>query len=275
LDLLTDIDKIRIVEIEEVIQETPTIRTLIFQDPLSHKSLPGQFLMIWIPRAEELPMSAMIIPKRNYAAITVRKYGFGSTSLYEKRIGDVIGIRGPYGNSFTISKNSKHMLIGGGTGLVPLMRLAYSLKNRQDDEITFILGSRSKEEVLFEERAKNILSKINGKIIITTEDGTYGMKGNVIDALIDQLRETTVDHVYTCGPELMMRRIYEICKTNSIPIQASLERYMKCGIGICSSCCINDRLVCVDGTVFNAEQLDTLPDFGKYYRDKSGEKIGY
>lgn len=275
MDLLTDIDKIRIVKIEEVIQETPTIRTLIFQDPLSHKSLPGQFLMVWIPRTEELPMSAMIIPKRGYAAVTVRKHGLGSTSLYEKRIGDVIGIRGPYGNSFTVSKNSKHMLIGGGTGLVPLMRLAYSLKNLQDDEITIILGSRYKEEVLFEERAKNILSKIDGKIIITTEDGTYGMKGNVIDALIDQLQKTSIDQVYTCGPELMMKRIYEICKKNSIPVQASLERYMKCGIGICSSCCINDRLVCVDGTVFNTEQLDALPDFGKYYRDKSGEEVEY
>ncbi|HET7642186.1 MAG TPA: hypothetical protein VFK40_01650, partial [Nitrososphaeraceae archaeon] len=79
----------------------------------------------------------------------------------------------------------------------------------------------------------------------------------------------------TCGPELMMRKIYDLSVIHSIPIQVSLERYMKCGIGICASCCINDKLVCRDGTVFNENQLSMMLEFGKIYRDKSGRKAYY
>ena len=81
--------------------------------------------------------------------------------------------------------------------------------------------------------------------------------------------------IYTCGPELMMKNIYDLSVVHSIPIQASLERYMKCGIGMCASCCINDKLVCSDGTVFNENQLASMSEFGKMYRDKSGRKSYY
>ena len=81
--------------------------------------------------------------------------------------------------------------------------------------------------------------------------------------------------IYTCGPELMMKKIFDIIIKKQIPIQASLERYMKCGIGICSSCCINDMLVCYDGTIFNNEQLQKFSEFGFSYRDKSGRLTKY
>jgi dihydroorotate dehydrogenase electron transfer subunit len=73
----------------------------------------------------------------------------------------------------------------------------------------------------------------------------------------------------------MMKKIYDICIKKGVPLQASIERYMKCGIGICSSCCINDTLVCLDGTIFNTEQLKNLPEFGSFYRDKSGKLEKY
>ncbi|HYY71330.1 MAG TPA: hypothetical protein VE595_02865, partial [Nitrososphaeraceae archaeon] len=120
-----------------------------------------------------------------------------------------------------------------------------------------------------------ILSKVSNNLIVTTEDGSYGIKGMVTDALKSIMKKEKFDIIYTCGPELMMKNIYELSVIHSIPIQASLERYMKCGIGICASCCINDKLVCKDGTVFTENQLSIMLEFGKIYRDKSGRKSYY
>lgn len=273
--LHTNIDKIRTVVIEEVIEETPSVKTFVFNDRLSSNGKPGQFLMVWIPRAEELPMSIMISNKKDHAAITIRKHGFGSTSLFEKKRNDLIGIRGPYGNYFSVSKTLKSpLLIGGGTGLVPLIRLA-TMFSKMQERCTILMGAQTQKEILFKGLAKEILSKIRTNIIVTTEDGSYGIKGVVTDALKDILKKEQFDMIYTCGPELMMKNIYNLSVTHSIPIQASLERYMKCGIGICASCCINDKLVCKDGTVFNENQLSDLSEFGKVFRDKSGRPSYY
>jgi dihydroorotate dehydrogenase electron transfer subunit len=273
--LHTNIDKIRMVIIEEVIQETPSVKTFVFDDVLSSNAKPGQFLMIWIPRAEELPMSVMISNKKNHAAITIRKHGFGSTSLFEKKQNDLIGVRGPYGNYFSVRRNlQRPLLVGGGTGLVPLMRLA-TLFSKTQARCTIIMGAQTQKEVLFKDLAEEILSKIRAKIIVTTEDGSYGVKGVVTDALKSILKKEKFDMIYTCGPELMMMKIYNLSVTHSIPIQASLERYMKCGIGICASCCINDQLVCKDGTVFDENQLSEMSEFGKVFRDKSGRPWYY
>ena len=108
--------------IEEVVDETPTVRTLYFHDPVLANVEPGNFAMVWIPGVNELPMSVMIGKEQDEAGFTVRKRGEPSTALYNLEVGDKIGVRGPYGNSFDI-KDGKILLIGGGTGLVPLLRL--------------------------------------------------------------------------------------------------------------------------------------------------------
>lgn len=271
----TNVDTSRIVSIFDDILETPTVKTLLFKDILSSKAKPGQFLMVWIPGVEELPMSIMITNKEGYAAITVKKYGVGSTSLFQKTKGDVIGLRGPYGNYFTVSKKQKRViLIGGGTGLVPLMRLSVQL-NKMKISCTLIIGARSKQEVLFYNLAKQILQNTEHRLMVTTEDGSFGIKGYPTDALVKILDHDKFDMAYTCGPELMMKKIYDISTSYGIPLQASLERYMKCGVGICASCCINDKLVCMDGTVFNNNELKMMTDFGVIYRNKSGIKSHY
>ncbi|MGH9921793.1 MAG: dihydroorotate dehydrogenase electron transfer subunit, partial [Nitrososphaerales archaeon] len=90
----TNIDKIRIVRVEEVIDETPTVRTLAFNDKLCANAKPGQFTMVWLPRIDELPMSVMISEKDGYAALTIRKHGPTSTALYNTQINSLIGVRG-------------------------------------------------------------------------------------------------------------------------------------------------------------------------------------
>jgi dihydroorotate dehydrogenase electron transfer subunit len=273
--LHTSIDERRIVRIEKIVSETPTVKTLIFKDDLSYAAKPGQFLMIWIPRIEEIPMSVMINPKEGYAAVTIRKSGIGSTALFERNEGDLIGLRGPYGNEFIIAKKSKKILIiGGGTGLVPLLRLvSYASKMRLN--ITLVLGARTKKEVFFEKIAKKLLEYGSSSVKICTDDGSYGLKGTTVNIMSYLMRNNSFDCVYTCGPELMMKGVVDLANKNSIPVQASLERYMKCGIGICGSCCVDSSLVCQDGTVFNGEQLSRIVDFGSSYRDKDGQKISY
>jgi dihydroorotate dehydrogenase electron transfer subunit len=273
-----DINSLRMVTIEDIILETPTVKTLFFKDEISNLAKPGQFLMVWIPRIEELPLSIMISERKNYAALTIRKHGYGSTSLFEMEKGDKLGIRGPYGNSFILNDTFKNIiLIGGGTGLVPLVRFLDTIKYKKI-KITIIIGSRSKIEIFFIDLIKKILENNNMfKILISTEDGSFGKKGYPMDILKDVLFEEAenIDMIYTCGPELMMKKIYDMAILKKIPIQASLERYMKCGIGICSSCCINDMLVCYDGTIFNNEQLQNMSEFGFSYRDKSGRLQKY
>ena len=262
--------------IERVVDETPTVRTLYFHDEVLANVKPGQFAMIWIPGVNELPMSVMISEKKDEAGLTVRKRGESSTALYNLKIGDKIGVRGPYGNSFEIT-NGKILLIGGGTGLVPLMRLIkYSNPDWTTNQITVLMGSKTKEEVFFEDISNKMLTHSqNPQIIPVTEDGSYGEKGYVTDVLEKLLEENTYDAIYTCGPELMMHKVVKLANEKGIFVQASLERMMKCGVGICGSCCVDQDLVCRDGTVFDGQHLAKSSEFGHFERTKSGilEKI--
>jgi len=275
LELPTDIDKRRIVQIEEIISETPTVKTLVFKDRLSYFAKPGQFLMIWIPRIEEIPMSVMINSKEGYAAVTIRKFGVGSTGLFGRKKGDLIGLRGPYGNRFILRKKyRKILIIGGGTGLVPLLRLV-SFASKEKVRSTIVMGAKTKAEVFFEKIIKNIIRGNNCSLLVCTDDGSYGIKGTTVTLMSKLVRDESFDCVFTCGPELMMKAVLDVSNQNSIPVQASLERYMKCGIGICGSCCLDSSLVCQDGTVFDGRQLSKMLDFGFSYRDKDGQIINY
>jgi len=262
--------------IERVVDETPTVRTLYFHDEVLANVKPGQFAMVWIPGVNELPMSVMISEKKDEAGLTVRKRGESSTALYNLKIGDKIGVRGPYGNSFEI-KDGKILLIGGGTGLVPLMRLIkYSNPDWTTNQMTVLMGSKTKEEVFFEDISNKMLTHSqNPQIIPVTEDGSYGEKGYVTDVLEKLLEENTYDAIYTCGPELMMYKVVKLANEKGIFVQASLERMMKCGVGICGSCCVSQDLVCRDGTVFDGQYLAKNSEFGHFQRTKSGilEKI--
>lgn len=261
-----------VVKIEKVIDETPTVRTLIFSDEVFANVLPGQFAMVWIPGVNELPMSVMITLEKGKGAFTVRKHGVASTSLYNLQIGDYIGMRGPYGNSFTI-KQGKLLLVGGGTGLVPLMRLLTFLK--KTDEVTILIGAKTKEEVFFEKLANQILEHNKHQVIVVTEDGTYGKSGLVTDEMEKLISEKKFDAVYTCGPEKMMHKVVQLAHTKKYYVQASLERMMKCGIGICGSCCVGEVLVCKDGTVFDGDYLFSNKEFGYTHRNKAGIPENY
>jgi len=257
-----------IVTIEKVIDETPTVRTLIFSDEVMSEALPGQFAMVWIPGVNELPMSIMISKEPGKAGFTVRKHGSASTGLYNVKTGEQIGIRGPYGNSFNL-KEGKLLLVGGGTGLVPLMRLLTF--TRPHDDVTVLIGAKTKDEVFFEDLAKSLLEEHHHHhVIVSTDDGSYGEKGFVTDVAEKLVSKTHFDAVYACGPEIMMYKAVQSANSKNIFVQASLERMMKCGVGICGSCCIGTDLACRDGTVFDGLHLSKNKEFGHFHRNKAG-----
>jgi len=265
--LQRNLNHTKICIVEKVIDETPTVRTLIFSDDVMSTVLPGQFAMVWIPGVDELPMSVMISSDSGKAAFTVRKHGIASTGLFNIQVGQQIGVRGPYGNSFDL-KQGKLLLVGGGTGLVPMMRLLTFVKST--DDVTVLIGAKSKNEVFFEDLANNLLKNNPHRIIVTTDDGTYGEKGFVTSMVEKLVNENHFDGVYTCGPEIMMYKTVQLANSKGYFVQASLERMMKCGVGICGSCCVGEDLVCRDGTVFDGDHLLANKEFGRFHRNKAG-----
>ena len=252
-----------VTKIIDIREENKNIKTLMFNYP--KKMNPGQFFMIWIPRIDEIPMSVSYI-KNNIKGITFKKVGDATKALYNLDVGDKIGIRGPYGNGFEIN-GKKILFVGGGTGIAMLAPAIDEAVSKNISSIV-IIGVKNCNELFFEDRLK----KCNVKLYISTDDGSKGYCGFASDLAKDLICKTKFSSVLTCGPEIMMKKLFDFCA--NISFQASLERYMKCGVGICSQCCIGNGLrVCVEGPVFERDVLKNVKDFGFYRRDASGGKV--
>ncbi len=261
------------VRISEIIQETPSIRTLKFTSETLTEFQPGQFLMVWIPEVDEIPMS-ISEQDASSIAITVSPIGEATSRLCSLAPRDWIGIRGPFGTFFN-SIPKKALVIGGGVGMAPLRPLVYTLL-KKDVEVTLLIAAKTKDELLYHNEF-SINTSSNFNLEIATDDGSLGYKGLATDAAEQLLTTHDFDMMYTCGPELMMATLHKLAVNHRIPIQASLERFMKCGCGICGTCAIDPTgyLVCHDGPVFTGVQLSKLTDFGKYHRDAVGIKKSF
>ena len=262
----------RAVKIQEVKEDSLTVKTFTFQDRLCGKAEPGQFVMVWIPGVDEIPVSLSSITPIGLTSITVAQVGEATKALHQRKRGDVLGIRGPYGKGFTLTEGNI-MIVGGGTGLAPLMPLTEKLV-KLTTKLTFLLGAKTRDEILFLDRINRILSKVNAEIVATTEDGSYGLNGVVTDQAEQRLAKEKFNMIYACGPEQMMFKMFLLAERYHMPFQASLERIMRCAIGLCGSCVIGNFRVCKDGPVLTSEQLRTINvDFGKFKRSFQGRKI--
>lgn len=268
---LTAANRLRIVEIESIKQETPKVKSLTFKDKLCSKAKPGQFVMVWIPDVDEVPMSLSGISP-HACSISAKKVGEATKALHQRKIGDLIGIRGPFGNDFRLVEGNI-MLVGGGTGMTSLMPIVESLV-KENVKVTFLLGAKTQNELLFRDRIQDALSKIKGRFEVTTEDGSYGSKGVVTDFAEKYLAKEKFDVIYTCGPERMMYKMLLLSERFQTPLQASLERLMRCAIGICGTCVIGKFRVCRDGPVFTREQLNEVKEeFGRFKRTFNGRRV--
>lgn len=267
---IMQVHEVRIVNIKKVLRETPQIRTFLFEDSLCEEAEPGQYIMCWLPNIDEIPLSLSVIGKNS--GVTVEKVGKATKLLCKKTEGDHFGIRGPYGNGFDIVKGKNVAIVAGGIGICPLQPLISRLVNF--NSVTLFFGCKTKKDIPFLEELREAFS-LGETLHITTEDGSLGKKGMVTSLLDQQLREEKFEKIYTCGPEPMMVKVVSLADKYGISLQASLERYIKCGIGLCGSCMLGPYRVCQDGPVFNAEELKKTKDFGNFKRNKAGKRVDF
>ncbi len=239
----------------EAQDDAPELRTLWLERKM--KFQPGQFVMIWIPELDEKPY-AVSAQAPGHIAITVRKRGAFSTRLMEMRPGDQVGVRGPYGHGFVPKPDGA--IIAGGCGLAMVATL-----KEAHPEMPLFFGAKTSDEVIFRDRFPDME--------VCTDDGSTGYRCFPTDRLRPRLERGEFKTVYTCGPEVMMRAVFDLCEKHGVECQAALERYMKCGFGLCGQCTCGDQLVCQDGPVFDSKALRRMEEFGRSARLKSGQKV--
>jgi dihydroorotate dehydrogenase electron transfer subunit len=252
-----------ITEVSERIVETPSTVTLRFR--YTPAAAPGQFVMIWIPGDDELPMSLSYTG--NPKGVTIKAMGDTSRSVLSMAKGTLVGIRGPYGNRFDLSPR-RILLVGGGSGTAVLAPAAEAAA-QQGSRIVAALGATTAPELLFVDRVKSFAETVE----VATDDGSVGHHGFVTDLSRRLLADRPFDAVWTCGPEVMMRKVIAAAEARHVPVFCSMERQMKCAMGMCDACALGPYHVCTDGPVFPAERLVTLPEFGKTKRDSSGRRV--
>jgi len=248
----------------EIRKENCDINTYRFNFDL--KAKPGQFIMLSDLKGGEKPFSISDCTEDHFS-ITVKRVGEFTKRLFSCSPGDLLSIRGPYGSSFFISEG-KVLLVGGGYGTPPLYFLAkHLLKNGA--EVQVVNGARKAEELVLCEQFQKL--GINYKN--TSECGVLKNKGTSIDLAEQALRNNKYDFVYAAGPEMMLKNLQT--KLGEIPYEFLLERYMKCGVGLCGNCTVDPLGIrlCVEGPVVSKAQLEQLTEFGNYHREASGKRI--
>lgn len=257
----------KIVEIKKIIKETETIKTFIFDWKISEE-IPGQFMMLWNFN-DEKPMSLSLIdPLNNEIGFSIRKVGEFTESVHQLGVGDLMGIRGPYGRGFEIA-GSKILAVGGGIGMAPVAAFADEA-SRRGLKVDLVSAATTKDELIFMER----LNKADTNYQPCTDDGSHGFCGFGTELAQELLDKHDYDMCISCGPEVMMKKLAQLAEEYRIPGQFSLERYMKCGIGLCGQCCVDDVgwRICKEGPVFWGDELKLITEFGDYRRDAAGRK---
>lgn len=250
-------------KILEMSQLSPVIYKMTLQSEyIAQNASAGQFVNVkcseGIQALLRRPISICSVDKNNnMVEIVFQIKGVGTELLAKKQPGDGVDLIAPLGKGFHVSGvHKKIIVVGGGIGIFPLL---YILKEEKAAEKTAFLGFRNKDyAVMLEE-----FSKACEHLCITTEDGSLGEKGLIIDPLEAYLKNNPVDIIYTCGPTPMLKRVVEIAAKYNTPCQVSLEQRMGCGIGACLVCACKTRLgdeweyshVCKDGPVFWSEEV--------------------
>lgn len=268
VDLFRVVHKPKVLPISDIVTETPTVKTFYIRYPaVASAAHPGQFVMVWVIGVDEIPIAVSEVKEDGIFGLTIARVGTATSRLHELRVGDTIGIRGPYGNGFDLS-GTRLIMVGGGYGIAPLA-FCVDVALSKGKKVKVILGAKTVDELVLLRRLK----KLGADLLIATEDGSAGVKGLVTDVFERAISKEKFDACLTCGPEKMMKKVVDIAGSKGIRAQVCLERYMKCGIGLCGQCCIDPSgsRVCTEGPVFHSDQLGDM-EFGKYTRDAAGVK---
>ncbi len=261
--------------VQEVIEETPNIKTfrVSLDDPEVRETFdfkPGQVAQLSVFGVGEATFVINSPPsERDYLQFTVMRVGEVTTKLHELRTGDKVGVRGPLGNWFPYEemKGKDVLLIAGGIGMAPLRTLLlFILENRADyGRVTLLYGCRTPQDMCFKGDIPQWRSQRDVEVILTVDRRAPGwteMVGLVPEVLKEIAPSPKGTVAVTCGPPVMIKYTLEALKELGFgdeQIVTTLERRMKCGVGLCGRCNIGSRYVCKDGPVFTLAQLKALP----------------
>lgn len=228
---------------------------------IAGQAVPGQFISMYTSDSDKLlprPISLCEIDReKGLLRVVYRVVGAGTREFSQKQAEDEIRILGPLGNGFPLdAEGKKAVLIGGGIGIPPMLQLAKELSA----DVTVVVGYRSSDTFLLEE-----LKKAADRVVIATEDGSIGTKGNVIDAI--RAEQVHADVIYSCGPTPMLRGVKAWGEEEQAQTWISMEEKMACGIGACLACVcqskekdahsqVNNKRICKDGPVFLASEIE-------------------
>lgn len=256
--------------VRRVRRETRGTCTLEFRPPDAEGLPPfaaGQFNMLYVFGVGEIPISISGDPTRPLPLIhTVRAVGPVSEALCSLRPGDVVGVRGPYGSHWPVeeSDGSDLVIVGGGIGLAPLRPVVYHALARREryGKIVLLYGARTPEDILYRHELERWRSRSDLQAEVTVDTATPGWSGSV-GVVTTTIARARFDPLHTvamvCGPEVMMRfTVAELRQygLSTKDIYVSMERNMKCAIGLCGHCQFGPHFVCKDGPVFRYSEIE-------------------
>jgi NAD(P)H-flavin reductase len=258
---------------ESAVKDTRTyeLEWLNPKDGEEFQYLPGQFAELSIYGAGEAPISITSSPTQPNMQFCIKRMGVVTTAIHHCRIGDIIGVRGPYGNTFPLEQftGKNIVFIAGGIGLAPLRSLiSYMLhdSHRGDyKDVTILYGARSPGDLLFKYdlRAWNERKDVRYEETVDKASGDYQGREGFVPVLLEEVAPSPEDTMaITCGPPIMIKYVMQgLTKLGFMPDQiiTTLEMRMKCGIGKCGRCNIGHYYICIDGPVFSYAQLLQMP----------------
>jgi len=239
------------------------IRFLKESDQKKFTFIPGQFVFLSIPGHGEFAVSICSSPrKRDHFEILVSKVGSVTTALFGLNVGAKVGIRGPYGNGFDLSKfyDKDIIIVAGGCGAAPLRSVVNNMiyERYKYGKLYFLYGARNPQELLFK---KDLMDwQKNMKVLLTVDlpDKNWQGKTGVVTTLFDDVKTNKQAMAITCGSPVMFKFVLVELKAKGMAdknIYLSLERRMKCGIGKCQHCTCGEKYACIDGPVFSYNQI--------------------
>jgi NAD(P)H-flavin reductase len=251
--------------------------TLTLRPPEGHAAepfRPGQFNMLYVFGVGEVPISISGDPDRPEALVhTTREVGAVTRAMRGLGVGDAIGVRGPFGSSWPVAaaEGRDVVLIAGGIGLPPLRPALYHVLARREryGRVVLLYGARTPEDLLFRDELAAWRAQLDLEVHVTVDRATGGWRGNV-GVCTPLVKRAPIDPRRTvamiCGPEVMIRAACtELARRGVSPqdTYVSLERNMKCAVGLCGHCQLGPHLVCRDGPVFAYDQVERLLDRGE------------
>jgi len=255
--------------IDKIIRETDSIKTFCLKPEIPFAYKCGQFAELLVPGAGEAPFAMSNPPyEPEYLQFTIQNTGYMTNKLHKMDEGDILGIRGPYGNGFDLERfyEREILLVIGGVGFPPARALLYSLLAEKDKfkKITMCYGTRTPADIVYKYQIDEFRSEIDLLMTVDKADPGWQENEGVVTVLLDKVEiDPAKAAAVVIGPPVMMK--FATLKLLEMNFQAqqiflSTERKMYCGIGQCRHCMIDSLFICKDGPVFTYEQLENLPD---------------